>query len=185
MNSTNYIFPGRFQPFHNGHIEVILSILNKINTTDKLIIAIIVDSHTSVNPIAEFEQIANNNHTLEMNPISSLHRLELINICVNNELCKFQNQILTTILPRPETNWEVVIKIIGSNHVWVVPKTGDKFDYYKSLFYKAMRAQFLEIESIKTINATYIRECINKKNTIWENLVPKSIIGKIKHILYA
>ena len=61
MTRTLYIFPGRFQPLHNGHIDTIRTTLSTIPKGDKLIIAVIINTQTNENPIKEFENIAKEN----------------------------------------------------------------------------------------------------------------------------
>ena len=150
------LFIGRFQPFHNGHLQ---DIKNALKEVDELIIAIGSSQHSNT----------------KENPFSTEERIEMI----ENTLAK-ENIGNCTIFPVPDINedskWVEHVKTL-------VPKfdviyTGNKLT--EKLFQKAGH-KVKKVKIVKGINGTNIRDKI-LNNEEWEELVPLETLKVIEKV---
>lgn len=150
------LFIGRFQPFHNAHLEDIKQILRE---ADEVIIAI---------------GSSNEKNTLE-NPFSYSERKQMISKALkSNQIKNFR------IYPVPDLyndrKWVSYVKaklpkfdVVYSGNEWTL-RCFKKFD-----------SKVRKIKLIKGINSTIIRGMMAKDKN-WQALVPKEIAGYIKKI---
>ncbi len=151
------LFIGRFQPFHNAHLQDVKEALNEV---DKLIIAIgsSQESYTKENPFNYKERKEMIEKTLEAHHLSDYE-----------------------IWPVPDINnnkkWVSYVKKIVPKFTFVY--TGNKIT--EKLF-KEKNIEIKKIKLIRGINATEIRKRIVEKGN-WKALVPKEVEEYIRKII--
>lgn len=150
------LFIGRFQPFHNGHLQ---DIKNALKEVDELIIAIGSSQHSNT----------------KENPFSTEERIGMI----ENTLAK-ENIGNCTLFPVPDigedSKWVEHVKTL-------VPKfdvvyTGNELTekLFKKVGYKVKK-----VKIVKGINGTNIRDKI-LNNEEWEELVPLETLKVIEKV---
>lgn len=148
------LFVGRFQPFHKGHLHVILDILKQV---DEVIIAIgsAQCSHTAEDPFTAGERIEMIRLALKTQRIDPSKYL-LIPITDLNDNRLWVSHV-TTLVPR--------FDIVFSNKPLV-----------KILFSEAgFKVRSIEFFHRDEYSATDIRSKIVKRDEEWKNLVPKEV----------
>lgn len=160
------LFLGRFQPFHNGHLNVIKKILKE---NERVIIA-----------IGSAEQ-----NYLPQNPFTAAERFQMIEESLKE--AKISHDRYCVIPVRNIFNYALWV-----NHVntYVPPYTrvytGSKLIracYEGKYFRRAKKVSYapeiIQLKRILPISATKVRTAI-LKNKPWERLVPKAVVRKIK-----
>ncbi len=155
---TYSLFIGRFQPFHNGHLQVITDI---INSGEKVIIAVgsAQVSHTPTDPFTAHERLVMIKRTLVDAGISAenywLMPIQDIN----------QNQIWVKYLQNnlPEFN-----KIYSGSTL------------VKQLFRENSQIQLEELPRHNGLSATKIRNLIANNDPTWEKHTPAAVAKYIK-----
>jgi len=149
---------GRYQPFHKGHLEVLLEALRKC---DELIIGI---------------GSAQESHTME-NPFTAGERIEMIRLCLSKE-----NRAKTIMVPIPDVNrFAIWVSHIES----LVPPFKAVFTnnpLTKSLFEaKDYKVHPMKIYDRSIYAGTVIRgRMLNGED--WEPLVPEKIVNYLKKL---
>lgn len=149
---------GRYQPFHRGHLEVLIEALDKC---DELIVGI---------------GSAQESHTLE-NPFTAGERIEMIRRCLGRDkLAK------TIMIPIPDVNrFAIWVSHVES----LVPPFDVVFTnnpLTKSLFEeKGYRVYPMKIYDRSRFAGTVIRERMLNGDK-WTDLVPKQIVGYLKEL---
>lgn len=153
------LFVGRFQPFHNGHVEVIKEILHK---------------HDHVNIVIGSSQFS---HT-EENPFSAVEREEMIRDTLEAERIEHYTIYRADDVFDKE-KWGLQIKnlckfdVAYSNNDWTR---------------ECLEMQGFEVMNHKyhfrdDISGTQIRELIKTGNDGWENFIPAKVADFIKRWL--
>ena len=143
---------GRYQPFHKGHLEVLMEAMEKC---DELVIGI---------------GSAQESHTLE-NPFTAGERIEMIRLCLSKEM-----KARTIMVPINDVNrFAIWVSHIES----LVPPFKAVFTnnpLTKSLFEaKSYKVHQTKIYDRSIYSGTVIRErMLNGEN--WKELVPKDIV---------
>ena len=149
---------GRYQPFHKGHLEVLLEAMRKC---DELIIGI---------------GSAQESHTLE-NPFTAGERIEMIRLCLSGE-----KRARTITVPIPDVNrFAIWVSHIES----LVPPFKAVFTnnpLTKSLFEdKGYKVYSTKVYDRSIYSGTVIRERMLNEGD-WESLVPKQILGYLSKL---
>jgi nicotinamide mononucleotide adenylyltransferase len=182
MEKEYGIFPGRFQPYHNGHHSTISIYLSSYEFP--LIIGIIISTMPidfTQNEITDFERDAEKHHIIDKNPFAFWERYEMICSVWANEI---KNRRITLLpLPRPQGPrrwWQYVTEFLPPNRFWILPKSGDSFDVGKEKFFRSMGEKVLYLEqSVRVITGEEIRARL-KKNEPIENFVPEGVVRIIR-----
>jgi len=131
-----YIFAGRFQPFHNGHKQVFDKICEKMSSTDVLVLAV-VSPYTSDNiKDKSFAEASTEHHEADRNPWYVY--VPLMAVSRIARLCPRSEQVITTLLPRPEYGWDIIEKWFPNDRVWIIPNAGEDFDDKKSGYFRSL-----------------------------------------------
>lgn len=169
-----YIFAGRFQPFHNGHMEVLKELCKKINSTDFVVLGVI--AHYELQDIKDkvFFEASKEHHLPERNPWELSVSLEAISSIARSG--QFKQQIITTILPRPECAWEIIKVWFPTKRIWVIPMAGEDFDDQKSIFFNKMGDEVIRFPDTTGVSGRDLRD-LYKKGQYEEFLanVPKGL----------
>ncbi len=145
------LFIGRFQPFHNGHLDVVKQILSE-NDKALIVIGSAEQSHTFANPLTIDERTEIISTTLEAEGISK-EKYELFPI---NDLNDYENWASYVDDQVPEyqkiyTGSSIVKHCYGAKRDMIVP-----------------------IQKNLEISASEVREAMSKDRN-WESLVPKTV----------
>ena len=154
MIAHSGLFVGRFQPFHNGHLHVILEILKQV---DEIIIAI---------------GSAQCSHTPE-DPFTAGERIEMIRRALNAQRVDPSKYLLIPITDLNDNRLWV------SHVVTLVPRFSVVFSnkpLVKILFAEAgFKVWPIEFFHREEYSATAIRAKIAERDEEWRNLVPKEV----------
>lgn len=155
-NDFNAAIVGRFQPFHNGHLQAVLSILEKEQSV-LIIIGTSQESGTDDNP-----------YSFELRSKMILEALKESGVDLN----------LVKIVPLPDINddskW--VDYLIRSVPKFKVMYTGSK-DTAK-LFAKYSKITVKAVNFLDGVSGTLVRKRL-KNNMIVSDLVPSSVLKLI------
>ena len=151
------VYVGRFQPFHNGHLQ---DVINALKEVDELAIGL---------------GSAQENNT-KKNPFTQNERMEMISLTLKK--LGIENYVLFTIPDyHDDDKWMDHIKdvtvpfeiaFIGENE-WTER-------CFNTKGYQVHKLPFLE-----GLSATLVRERINNDDN-WEELVPEEVASYIKYI---
>lgn len=162
---------GRFQPFHNEHLDYVLKGLAR---SDKLIIGI-----TNPEP-SEFilDKASEHRHLPESNPYTYFQRHEMIVQCIED--CKIDLKKITIIpfhlfnkkkwsyyLPRPDN----VVQYVRVFSDW----EEKKIELFKKYGFSV---NVLDRNAPKNVEATQVRKKFNE-NGNWKELVPPGTVRVI------
>jgi nicotinamide mononucleotide adenylyltransferase len=174
---TEYgVFPGRFQPYHNGHHRTLSKYFSVYKAP--LIIGIIINKlpvDFNTNEISDFDLVAEQHHLEEKNPFSFWERYKMISSIWANEITN--GQIILLPLPRPQGPpkwWQFVIEFLPPKRFWVIPTSTDDFDEQKNKYYLSVGEKVVRIGDSKELSGEKIRTLIREKQSI-KGLVPASI----------
>ena len=151
MKNTS-LFIGRFQPFHKGHLSVVLQALKECNF---LVIGI---------------GSAENHHELD-NPFTASERFEMIQATLDEK--NIARDRYTIIPVRNINNYDLWVEHVSR----LVPPfqsvyTGSKI--VKELFRKHGKYEIKDVDFVEDLSATKVRESM-KNNKNRESLVPPAV----------
>jgi len=149
---------GRYQPFHRGHLEVLLEALNKC---DELIVGI---------------GSAQESHTLD-NPFTAGERIEMIRLCLGKE-----KLARTIMIPIPDVNrfaiWVSHIESLVPPFKAVFTNNPLTKSLFESKHYKVYHTKMYDRS---VYSGTVIRERM-LNGEYWEDLVPEKAIGYLRKL---
>jgi len=154
------LYVGRFQPFHNGHLECIKYCLNKVNR-----IIIVIGS-------------AQYSHTLH-DPFTAGERITMISLALDEAGVPPANYLM---VPVPDVN----VHNIWVSHVLAYTPKFDVVFSNEPLTARLFKEAQFKVERIPyfdrvTNSATHVRELILSGKD-WEALVPRSVVSYLKEI---
>lgn len=155
-----YIFAGRFQPFHNGHMQVFQQLCEKLTPTDTLVLGVVAPFESDDVKDESFLEASKEHHLPDRNPWDVSVPLSAISKVVSSS--HYREQIITTLLPRPEYGWETIISWFPRKRVWVIPCAGEEFDDKKSDYFKNMGDKVIRIPDTTSIFGYELREFYKK-----------------------
>lgn len=136
--SRCFLFFGRFQPFHNGHMGVVCKTAEILRREDWLVIGVVcpIFSTSSSHEASPIAAAAEAHHQAERNPWSVAVRLAAVQ-AVANEVRKFfpLPSVVTTAVPRPELRLADIRMWFPVPRYWIIPKTDEAFDEQKAQFF--------------------------------------------------
>jgi nicotinamide-nucleotide adenylyltransferase len=146
------LFVGRFQPFHNGHLEVVKRILKSYDE------AIIV--------VGSAEESLS-----QTNPFTAGERMEIIRACfTEKELAKI------LIVPIRDINNNALWVSHVSSHLPSFEAIYSNNWLVKHLFEKeGYKVEHLDFHDRSNCEATKIREQLYHKNKAWKKYVPPAV----------
>ncbi len=158
MNKDRAFIVGRFQPFHNGHLEIIRKILSE-NSSVIIGIGSAQYSHTLQNPFTAGERHLMISTTLEQEGIFQFYLVPIEDVN-SNPLWVAHVESLTPGFNRVYTNNPLVTRLFKEKHY---------------------RVESMDMINRSEWSGTRIREKI-LKNLDWRNDVPKAVADIIDEI---
>lgn len=153
------LFIGRFQPLHNGHLQIIKEILKQ---HDHIIIGVGSSQEKDT----------------KLNPLSAQTRVKLIKEALKTEgIIRKQYSIILLPDIHDQKNWAAYVN--GLVPEFDTLYTGS--DFTKKCYNNAGK-KIIDIPRIKNISATDIRERIINNDPTWKTLVPQPIVNALKDI---
>lgn len=153
---TIALFLGRFQPFHNAHLEVVKKILKE---------------HSFVKIAIGSSQYSNTKD----NPFSAEERSDMIHAAIERaDLTQFETTLVPDIHSDPDYVAHVE-KLVGKFDVVYACDNKNTEKLFKAVGYKVVT-----MNRIDDISSTKIRNYIIKDSDKWEKLVPESVVKIMK-----
>jgi nicotinamide-nucleotide adenylyltransferase len=162
-------FTGRFQPFHNQHLEVLTALSQKF---DRIIIGI---TNPDLNNLQE-HAASQHRHTDSANPFSYESRVKIIkdSIADQSEFKDLEIEIIPFDLNDSES-WSVPEGTVFALRIFS-PWEASKLTLFSNLGFKTLE---LPAPSVK-LSASDIRKSLEANNSAWENSVVHGAIATIK-----
>lgn len=160
----NYIFAGRFQPFHIGHLQVLEFVSNNFNSQDNLIVGVVSPFISNKVIDKEFVDLALEHHLPERNPWSVSERLKALSILTRELSLKYNLNIVTSAIPRPDYGYETIKEWFPEKRIWIIPNAGESFDESKANFFLERGDEVLRINDDSKISGFVIRTAIKNGN---------------------
>lgn len=173
-----YIYPGRFQPFHNDHLRILEKFF-KHDFGDRIILAI-VRNYVDLESTNHTDKITNENFNPDRNPFSVEKTLSMVSLVANK---LYSDNVLVTLIPRPssETAWGIIENFFPEPRTWIIPKRGEEWDEMKANYFKNRGDNVLRIQCDRRTNGKYIRELLKRSDyEEIEKQVPLCVVRLIK-----
>ena len=155
---TYSLFIGRFQPFHNGHLQVIQDI---INSGEKVIIAVgsAQTSHTATDPFTAHERLV-------------MVKSALLEAGINAEDY--------WLMPIQDINQNQIWVKYLQNNLPEFSKVYSGSTLVKQLFRENSEIKLEELPRHNGLSATKIRHLIASNDPTWEKHIPTTVAKYIK-----
>jgi cytidyltransferase-like protein len=176
-----FIFPGRFQPFHNDHFRILDKLL-KAADERIVILGVVVHMQYETSDTSEFEEEARRQNSAERNPWSSIQRLRMLARMIRHEFSEYSDRCYPILLPRPEVHWPLINSMFPGKRVWVVPAMGEDFDDMKAAFFRSMSEEVYRPVMHPTTDGRRIRDLWFSGKQGWVDDVPQSIAAAIMQL---
>lgn len=163
-------FTGRFQPFHNQHLEVLLALSHKF---DRIIIGV---TNPDVTNLQE-HSASKHRHTDAANPFSYESRVRIIkdSIAGSSELISVEIEIIPFDLTQPNS-WAVPAETVFALRIFS-PWEASKLDLFTGYGFEV-----LELPAPATkLSATDIREALATNDLTWHSHVASEAVFTIQH----
>lgn len=151
-----YIFSGRFQPFHNGHMHVFNELCKELAPTDTLVLGVVAPFQSDDIKDRAFSEASEEHHLPDRNPWNLSVPLSAVSEIAHSS--HYRKQIITTLLPRPDYGWDTITSWFPGKRVWVIPLAGEEFDDKKSEFFKKMGDQVKRVTDTTGVSGRKLRE---------------------------
>lgn len=162
-------FTGRFQPFHNQHLEVLTALTQKF---DRIIIGV---TNPDLDNLQE-HSASQHRHTDSANPFSYESRVKIITDSISDHI-EFKD-LEIDIIPfdlNDSESWSVPEGTVFALRIFS-PWEASKLTLFSDLGFKTLE---LPAPSIK-LSASDIRGSLAANNSDWENSVVTGAIATIK-----
>jgi nicotinamide-nucleotide adenylyltransferase len=163
-------FTGRFQPFHNQHLEVLSALSHKF---DRIIIGV---TNPDVTNLQE-HSASQHRHTDAANPFSYESRVSIINhsIAGSSELTSVEIEIIQFDLTSPES-WQVPASTVFALRIFS-PWEASKLALFSDLGFETLELPAPESK----LSASDIRASLAANGNTWESLVAPDAISTIRN----
>jgi len=155
----NTMMHGRFQPFHNGHLEYLNYSLNL--TINHIVIGIT----NPLNNTSKVEETDRHRHLKSSNPLSFWDRYKIIDSIMERFSVKY------TIIPFDIHDTKSFLQLVPAFFTQIVMET-EAWDTQKIKIFKDCGYNVFSAKLDRITSGTIVRNNI-RKNLEWENLVPK------------
>ena len=176
---STYVFTGRFQPLHLGHISFIRRI-KELYPSDLLIICILRNSGGDITPktLSPFHTVSINKQTAANNPLPNWNRYMLVSLAIKNDPI-LRNNTEIIFRNRSDIDWEDSIMDLPEDRIWVFPQNSrEEFDSEKIRYYQGKEEKIQLIESTdysSMYSGTIIRDSLRAGDRSF-NFLPSSCV---------
>jgi nicotinamide mononucleotide adenylyltransferase len=180
MKTTHFIYPGRFQPFHNDHLNIVNNFFHQFSK-NMLILGIVTQVNYILDKKSDFYKKSLENFELDRNPFSPMQVLAMVNALASK---RFPGKALPTFLPQPGEglSWEIVKCFFPGRRVWLIPRRNESWDEIKSSFFNKMGDEVLRIDSPRTVSGQSIRKLMLEDRASIREIVPPEISSIIESL---
>jgi cytidyltransferase-like protein len=145
-----YIFTGRFQPLHKGHISFLENV--KMCHPDSTLLICIIRQTTQPQPFASnssFNKESIMKHHPQNNPLPNWNRYMLLSLAVkSNHFLRENTEII--FRNRSDIDWDESVQDLPKDRIWLLPKYAkEPFDLEKQKYYQSKNER---IETIDLYN---------------------------------
>ena len=158
-----YIFTGRFQPLHLGHISFLKTIKQRY-PSDLLIVCILRNSKRNESPkiMNDFYLISKAKQIESNNPLPNWNRYMLLSLAIKDDPL-LRNNTIILFRNRSDIDWEESIADLPEKRIWVFPRyTKEKFDEEKVKYYKEKKEsiEIIDCDEQVSFSGTTIRKSL-------------------------
>ncbi len=159
--NRHFIFPGRFQPFHNDHDAVVQRFLQDFPDAI-LCLAIVFDFAIDEASADDYDIQSIEHFRPERNPWSPWQRLSSIQGYIRS---LGTSRLLTTLIPRPSRlhSWKIIDGMFPIQRTWIIPACGEAWDDKKADFFKEMGDEVVRISITSQVDGLSIRNALAQK----------------------
>lgn len=173
MTSNCRVWVGRFQPFHSGHLETLIRLLN-LPDTSSLVVAVI--SFAPVTHQASGPGDATGG--TEQNPLSAFHRRQMIERLILAR--HLESRVSVVCLPRTDLFWPIASDMLPPDRQICVTtgRSGDnEFELQKAKDFQARGEEIctVDISDQPYTSGTRIRRLVRRGGDI-RALVPTEVL---------
>lgn len=122
----NFIYAGRFQPFHNDHLQIVEWFI-KNNPNERLVLAAVRKAKLlGASVIAGSAE----NFLPDRNPFGPQDVLAMTGAIAR----RYQNHcVVSTLIPQPSSpgGWDLVSELFPGSRVWLIPQRNEEWDEMK------------------------------------------------------
>jgi|GEM_PF-6640376 len=162
MQSNSYIYPGRFQPFHNDHLAVVNHFF-EIFPSEILTIGVVKNTGIYKSK-SKLLKLSNENFESDRNLFSSEITLKYV-----SSISRLfpNNKLLFTLLPRPdiESNWSIIKSYFPNSITWVVHNRSEDWDLEKINYFRNKGENVFEFKSKRNHSGKDLRDKLRQKDS--------------------
>ncbi len=174
MPADYTLFCGRFQPFHNGHFDVVKRMISG-EFGGAPILGVIINSTAAGAEKVSSETLAlgDKRQSRSLNPFTLMERLSLIRNVLTDEV--IQEELVLTAIPRPELYWELIESMFPGNRQWILATGKDEFEKAKERFFISRGDKVVLLERLELgVSGTMLRS-LWLGGSEFEQLVPRAV----------
>ena len=170
------IFTGRFQPFHNGHFEILNQIIADWKEDCVIVLAVIAPAYGI--PIDKsFSHMIDEQLQPERNPWPVIVPLLAVNKIIESLKSKGINNIVSSILPCPDKSIIRLKDWFPDERYWIIPSAGEEFDDSKSEFYIRNNEKVVRYNDTTGVNGWQLRNhYFNGEFELFSKGLPSEIV---------
>ncbi len=176
------ILPGRFQPPHNDHVELVRRVAQIVS--QPFYLGLIVHA-PGVPPRPRtprwFDQEARRQNLPERTPFTMAQRMSMWSAIFEHELDGIPRPAVIG-LPRPEAAWEWITAMFPGPRTWVVPRCGEPFDDMKAAFFQRQGDQVIRPRLEPRTDGRVVRAALHDPDELRRH-VPPSVAAWVEENL--
>lgn len=177
MRPPALIFPGRFQPFHDGHDEVVQSVLDA-HRPPHLVLAVVFD--VSLSKSDEFDAASAEHFRPERNPFDPLTVHDMLQRFMT---ARHPGRVQVVMIPRPARGrtWQLLERMLPAQRSWVVPDAGEAWDERKAAFFAEMGEAVLRVPHRPDVSGRELRAAMSRGD--WQEVarqVPAGLVPLLR-----